>query len=298
VYPVFLEIFGFEVRVYGIFIALGFILALYVAKYHAKSEGEDPQLIENYGFVALFSGVLGARLYYVLFNWNYYSQHLSEILATWKGGLAIHGGIIGGIIGTCIYGKVKKLSPLKLGDYVAAPFLLGQTFGRMGNFMNGEVHGVPTFTPFKIIFNLKPIFYQWYESYLELPIIEKVEYRELVPWGMVFPKDSSAGSEFPNIPVHPAMLYELILNFCGFLFILFILRKKTNRSIGFLWWSYLIIYSLIRTFVSFFRAEDLMFHGFRAPHVISVILIVVSLIGMGLTKNTKKYKKIKFRRSL
>jgi len=290
-HPVLINIFGFEIRFYGLLIALGFILALYVAKYHAKSEGDDPQLIENYAFLALFCGVLGARLYYVFFNWGYYSQHPSEILATWKGGLAIHGGIIGGVIGTCIYGKIKKINPLELGDYIAGPFLLGQAFGRMGNFMNGEVHGVPTFTPLKVIFNLKPIFYQWYESYLQLPIMEKLNYKELVPWGVIFPESSPAGSEFPNIPVHPTMLYELILNFLGFLFIFFILRKKTNRSTGFLWWSYLIIYSINRIFVSFFRAEDLMFYGFRAPHVISVILIIIALIGMKLTKNTRKIEK-------
>ncbi|MGF6906677.1 prolipoprotein diacylglyceryl transferase [Fusobacterium sp. PH5-44] len=286
-HPVLINIFGFEIRYYGIMIALGFVVALTIAKYHVKSEGKDSALFENYAFIALFSGILGARLYYVIFNWDYYSSHLSKILAIWEGGLAIHGGIIGGVIGTCIYGKIKQLNPLVLGDYIAAPFLLGQAFGRIGNFMNGEVHGVPTYTPFNVIFHLKPMFARWYEGYLSLPLIEKLQYKQLVPWGIVFPRSSPAGSEFPDIPVHPAMIYELILNLCGFFFIFFILRKNKERSVGYLWWSYLIVYSIIRIFVSFFRAEDLMMLGFRAPHIISTIIIIISLIGMKVTEKSK-----------
>ena len=74
------------------------------------------------------------------------------------------------------------------------------------------------------------------------------------------------------------MLYELILNFIGFLFIFFYLRKKENKAPGYLWWNYIIIYSIIRIFVSFFRAEDLMLLGFRAPHVVSLLMIIFSVI--------------------
>ena len=143
--------------------------------------------------------------------------------------------------------------------------------------MNGEVHGVPTFTPLSVIFNLKPKFYEWYNYYLALPISEKANYKELVPWGVVFPRTSPAGSEFPNLALHPAMLYELILNFIGFLIIWFILRKKEDKAPGYLWWWYVIIYSINRIITSFFRAEDLMFFNFRAPHVISIILILISI---------------------
>lgn len=244
----------------------------------AKERNFNPAIIENYAFVAMISGLLGGRLYYVLFNLDYYLSNPSEILATWHGGMAIHGGIIGGIIGTFIYGKFKKLNPLTLGDFAAAPLILGQALGRFGNFMNGEVHGVPTFTPWSVIFSIKPQFYQWYSEYLKMPLLEKVNYRELVPWGLVFPTSSPAGSEFPNIPVHPAMLYELILNFIGFLFIWFVLRKRPNKAPGYLWWSYIIIYSFIRIFVSFFRAEDLMIFNLRAPHLVSILLIIFSFI--------------------
>lgn len=286
-HPVLFSIGSFEIRFYGLMYAISFFLGVEIAKFMAKERGYDSKIIENYAFVAMLSGLLGGRLYYVFFNWSYYSKYPAEILATWHGGMAIHGGIIGGIIGTFIYGYIKKLNPLTLGDFAAAPLLLGQALGRFGNFMNGEIHGVPVFTPWKVIFSLKPSFYDWYNYYTSLDIFEKLKYKALVPWGLVFPNTSPAGEEFPNIPVHPAMLYELILNFIGFLFIFFYLRKKENKAPGYLWWNYIIIYSIIRIFVSFFRAEDLMLLGFRAPHVVSLLMIIFSVIMIKIGENSK-----------
>ena len=265
--PIFLKIGPIEIHYYGLMYALAFLMGIYLGKKIAKERNFNTDLIENYAFVAIISGLIGGRLYYVLFNLPYYLQNPVEIPAVWHGGMAIHGGILGGIIGTLIFAKIKKINP----------FLLGQAIGRIGNFMNGEVHGVPTFTPLSVIFNLKPKFYEWYNYYLALPISEKANYKELVPWGVVFPTTSPAGSEFPNLALHPAMLYELILNFIGFLIIWFILRKKEDKAPGYLWWWYVIIYSVNRIITSFFRAEDLMFFNFRAPHVISIILILISI---------------------
>ena len=277
-HPVLFTIGGFEIRFYGLMYALSFFIGIEIAKYMARERNFKTNIIENYAFAAMISGLLGGRLYYVMFNLDYYLYHPAEILATWHGGMAIHGGIIGGIIGTFIYAKIKKLNPLTLGDYAAAPLLLGQALGRFGNFMNGEIHGVPTFTPWNIIFSIKPKFYEWYSYYTSLPAIDKMDFKTLVPWGIVFPTSSPAGSEFPNMALHPAMLYELVLNFIGFLFIWFVLRKRENKAPGYMWWYYIIIYSIIRIFVSFFRAEDLMIANIRAPHLVSLILIVFSVI--------------------
>lgn len=276
--PIFLKIGPVEIHYYGMMYAIAFILGLYIAKKMAREKNVDENLIENYAFIALISGLIGGRLYYVLFNLNFYLKNPLEIPAVWHGGMAIHGGIIGGIIGTIIYGKIKKINPFFLGDFAAAPLILGQAIGRIGNFMNGEIHGVPTFTPFSVIFSLKPKFYEWYSNYLNMDFLAKAEYKELVPWGIVFPSSSPAGSEFPNLPLHPAMIYELILNLIGFIIIWFFLRKKENVIKGYLWWNYIIIYSINRIVVSFFRAEDLMFFGLRAPHVVSLIMIIISLI--------------------
>lgn len=283
-HPILFELGGFQVRYYGLMYAIAFFIGIEIAKYMAKERGYDPKILENYAFVAMLSGLLGGRLYYVVFNLPYYLSHPSEILATWHGGMAIHGGIIGGIIGTLIYAYIKKLNPLTLGDYAAAPLMLGQALGRFGNFMNGEIHGVPVFTPWNVIFTLKPSFYEWYNSYQNSDILTKIKYPELVPWGIVFPNSSPAGFEFPNTPLHPAMLYELVLNFIAFLFIFFVLRKKKNKAPGYLWWNYIILYSLIRIFVSFFRAEDLMIAGIRAPHLVSILMIIFSCIMLYIGK--------------
>ena len=287
--PILFSIGKLKITYYGLMYAISFILGIELGKKYGKEKGIAPEVIENYAFVAMISGLLGGRIYYVLFNLDYYLNYPQDIIAVWKGGMAIHGGIIGGIIGTCIYGKIKKISPLLLGDIAAAPLLLGQAIGRIGNFMNGEVYGVPTFTPFKVIFTLKPKFYEWFSYYNSLPLSEKMMYKEKVPWGIVFPSSSPAGAEFPNMALHPAMLYELVLNFIGFLFIWFWLKNK-KTAIGTVWCSYIIIYSVIRIFVSFFRAEDLMFFDLRMPHLISIILIVISvgIIKIINRKNTNK----------
>lgn len=273
--PILFSLGKIKITYYGLMYAISFLLGIEIAKKYGEKKGLSPETIENYAFIAMISGLIGGRIYYVIFNLDYYLDYPGDILAVWKGGMAIHGGILGGIIGTCIYGRIKKLNPLLLGDCVAVPLLLGQAIGRIGNLMNGEIYGVPTFTPLKYIFTLKPRFYEWFNYYNSLSVDGKGAFKELVPWGLVFPNSSPAGSEFPNLPLHPAMLYELVLNLIGVLFLWFFLRKK-NYKTGTLWCSYIIIYSIIRTFVSFFRAEDLMFYGFRAPHVISVVLIIIS----------------------
>ncbi len=275
--PVFLRIGNFEIRYYGLMYALAFFIGTELAKRDGKRKGLDPGLIENYAIVAMISGLIGGRLYYVLFNLPYYLGHPLEIPAVWHGGMAIHGGILGGVLGTYIFGKRHGVSMWKLGDIVAAPFILGQAIGRIGNFMNGEVHGVPTFTPLKVIFTNS--FPKWWSHYQTLGIQAQMKFKEIVPWGVVFPPDSPAGAEFPNIAVHPAMLYELVLNFIAFLSIWFYFRHKKYKD-GVVWFIYIIEYSLIRSFVSFFRAEDLMFFNMRAPHFISILMILWAIISI------------------
>lgn len=282
-HPILFSIGKLKITYYGLMYAISFILGIELGKISGKEKGIKAEIIENYAFVAMISGLIGGRLYYVLFNLPYYSTYPENIIAVWKGGMAIHGGIIGGIIGTLIYAKINKINPLKLSDIAAPLLLLGQAIGRIGNFMNGEIYGVPTFTPFKVIFSLKPKFYEWYNYYNSLGFADKIGYKEKVPWGIVFPNDSPAGMEFPNLAVHPAMFYELILNLIGFAFLWLYLKNKKTKD-GTITCTYIIIYSLIRIFVSFFRAEDLMFYGFRAPHVISVILIVIAVLGLKLIK--------------
>lgn len=285
--PYLFKIAGFELRVYS----LMYIIALFVAIYIAKNDSiaqkrgiNNPKKIEDFAFIALFSGLIGARIYYVILRLDYYLENILEIPAVWHGGLAIHGGIIGGFIGIYFYAKKNKINIFSLTDMAVSPLLLGQALGRIGNFANGEVHGVPTFTPLKVIITGK--FSEWWVMYNNLPISEQAKFKPLVPFGIVFPENSPAGMEFPTYPLHPAMLYEMILNFICFLLLFFYFRKKGYKP-GVLSMIYLIIYGVIRIFVSTFRAEDLMLFGIRMPYIISIIMIIIAIIGIKLINKVK-----------
>ncbi len=137
----------FTVRWYAICICLGIIAALIVASYLAKKAGIDQDHILNLAILAVIFGILGARLYYVLFNWAYYSQNWGQIFKIWQGGLAIHGAIIAGILIAYVYCKKKKLSFWQLIDCLVPGLILAQGFGRWGNYFNQEAYGYPTDLP-------------------------------------------------------------------------------------------------------------------------------------------------------
>jgi hypothetical protein len=278
--PYLFKIGNFELRVYSLMYILALFIAIFLAKHDklAKKRGiTDNKQIEDFAFITLFSGLIGARIYYVILKWDYYSKMLYEIPMVWKGGLAIHGGIIGGIIAILIFSKMHNKKFFVLTDMSVGPLILGQALGRIGNFANGEIHGVPTFTPWSVIISGK--FSTWWNLYNSLPLSEQAKYRPLVPWGVVFPENTSAGMEFPTYPLHPAMLYELVLNFIAFLLIWFVFRKKEYKR-GILSMIYLILYGIIRIFVSAFRAEDLLIYGFKMPYIVSAIMIICGIVGI------------------
>jgi len=243
-HPILLKIGPIEIRYYGLMYVIAIIVGLFLLRKEILRKDIDLSKDDtiSYVFWVVTGGILGARIYYVLFMWKqYYSHYPLEIYAIWHGGLAIHGGIIGGIIAVFLYSKVKKVSFIGMVDTTVPMLALGQAFGRLGNFMNGDAHGIPTD----------------------------------LPWGIIFPKGSIAGNEFPNTPLHPVMLYELLLNLISF-FILWKLRKRDSKN-GFILAIYILNYGIIRFFVSFFRADSLMLGNLRAAHIISVIFVVSSL---------------------
>lgn len=289
--PILFEWKFIVIRYYGLMYALAFVMGMFVAKKMCEKRGIDKKIIEDYAFTAMFSGLLGGRLYYVIFTFteNYLGHPFWKIFAVWEGGMAIHGGIIGGAIGTIIFAKIKKINLMDLLDIGAVNIMLGQAIGRIGNFMNGEIHGVPVMTPWKIIFS-NGKFAEWWKMYLGLPEDEKIKFQNLVPWGVKFLDSSPAGQEFPGYKVHPAMLYELVLNLISFFILLYIFNKKKNIPKGYVAFVYLIMYSVIRIFVSFFRAEDIMFMGFRLPHVVGVITIIFALIMIFILNRSSESK--------
>lgn len=164
-------IFGIDIMWYGILMATGMILGVLLALKEAKRVGIDEDDVLNLALIAIPSGLLGARLYYVIFNWSYYSQNVSEILNFRGGGMAIHGALIGGILAGFIYTKIKGIYFFKMADAVMLGIPLAQAIGRWGNYINGEAHGGPTDLPWGIMVDgmkVHPTFL--YESIWDLGI--------------------------------------------------------------------------------------------------------------------------------
>lgn len=163
--------FGIDIMWYGILMATGMILGVLLALKEAKRVGIDEDDVLNLALIAIPSGLLGARLYYVIFNWSYYSQNVFEILNFRGGGMAIHGALIGGILSGFIYTKTKGINFFKMADAVMLGIPLAQAIGRWGNYINGEAHGGPTDLPWGIMVDgmkVHPTFL--YESIWDLGI--------------------------------------------------------------------------------------------------------------------------------
>ena len=300
--PYLFKIGDFELRIYSLMYIIGFLITIYFCKRRAKSMGIKPEIMENLIIVLFISGLIGARMYYVLMKWDFYKHDLFEIIAVWHGGLAIHGAVIGGFIGTAIYSAKLKMRTMFTGDMIAPFLLFSQGIGRFGNFANGEAHGVPVITPPDIIFRLKPAFTEFWNStlqYLKIPntpeslsklneVVSKgsisvpfegKEYilREYVPWGISFTSKymPPAYIDFGSLAVHPTFFYEMILNFIGAAILFALWKKDKWISSGGIFGLYLILYGFIRGFVTVFRADDLMVGFMRAPHLASLAFIAL-----------------------
>lgn len=243
-HPVIFTIGPFVFRYYGLMYMIALLVGIILIRKEVRRKdlpltSDD---VWNMVLVVFLCGLVVARIYYVAFNWAYYSRFPSEMAAIWHGGLAIHGGIIGGLLGGIIMTRRLKIPFWRMADTVAPSIILGMVFGRFGNFMNGDAHGLPT---------------------------DK-------PWGLVFKPETAAGIQFSDQPIHPTMLYELTFNALIFSY-LWRIRARGYRD-GYLFSLYLILYSTNRFFVSFFRADSLMIGGLRAAHLASVIIIILALL--------------------
>lgn len=301
--PYLLKIGNFELRIYSLMIIIGLLLTLYITSKKMKKMGYEQEYFENMIIVVFIAALLGARIYYVMFNWEYYKNDPLEIFKVWHGGLAIHGGVILGFVASVIYAHYIKIKVMFFGDLIAPWLLFGQGLGRFGNFANGEAHGVPTIIPPDIIFRLKPIFTDFWATVLntfnlsnnpesisklndivkngaEVTFQGKVyELKEYVPWGISFTNKymPAAYRDFGTLPVHPTFFYEMILNFTGAFIMFLYWRNDKNISTGLIFGIYLISYGLIRAFVTMFRADDLMLGVLRAPHVASLAFVSVGV---------------------
>lgn len=139
-----ISIFGFSIAYYGIVIVTGMMIAIWIAQREAKRTGQNPEQYLDLAMIGIAAGILGARIYYVIFAWDYYKDDLLSIFNIRQGGLAIYGGIIGGVITLLVVAKVKKIPAPVLLDLAGMGVIIGQCIGRWGNFMNREAHGAVT----------------------------------------------------------------------------------------------------------------------------------------------------------
>ncbi|HEK6809562.1 TPA: prolipoprotein diacylglyceryl transferase [Staphylococcus aureus] len=241
--PVAFNLGPLSVRWYGIIIAVGILLGYFVAQRALVKAGLHKDTLVDISFYSALFGFIAARIYFVIFQWPYYVENPSEIIKIWHGGIAIHGGLIGGFIAGVIVCKVKNLNPFQIGDIVAPSIILAQGIGRWGNFMNHEAHGGPVSRAFL--------------EQLHLPnfIIENMYIN-----GQYY---------------HPTFLYESIWDVAGFI-ILVNIRK--HLKLGETFFLYLTWYSIGRFFIEGLRTDSLMLtSNIRVAQLVSILLILISI---------------------
>ncbi|HCZ7227279.1 TPA: prolipoprotein diacylglyceryl transferase [Staphylococcus aureus] len=241
--PVAFNLGPLSVRWYGIIIAVGILLGYFVAQRALVKAGLHKDTLVDIIFYSALFGFIAARIYFVIFQWPYYAENPGDIIKIWHGGIAIHGGLIGGFIAGVIVCKVKNLNPFQIGDIVAPSIILAQGIGRWGNFMNHEAHGGPVSRAFL--------------EQLHLPnfIIENMYIN-----GQYY---------------HPTFLYESIWDVAGFI-ILVNIRK--HLKLGETFFLYLTWYSIGRFFIEGLRTDSLMLtSNIRVAQLVSILLILISI---------------------
>lgn len=240
--PIMFKIFGFGIRWYSALILAGAIIGVLILKKEARRFNMNWDFIFNLSFWTIIFGILGARLYYVIFNWNQYENNLLSIFKVWEGGLAIHGGIIAGAITVYFYCKKAKANTLKIIDMALPSVMIAQAIGRWGNFFNSEAYGGVT----------------------TLSHLEKLH----------IPKFVIDGMYIDGVYRQPTFFYESIWCLLGFI-VLLIIRRNKYTKVGTLTGVYLMWYSFGRFFIERMRTDSLMIGGFKAAQVISIILFIL-----------------------
>lgn len=257
--PNHITVFGFRIAFYGIIIGFGMIMGLFLAQWDAKRRGQDPELYLDFALYAIILSVIGARIYYVVFQWDYYSQNPLQIFNIRGGGLAIYGGIITAVLTAIVYTRLKKISFFQLADTGVLGLICGQMIGRWGNFFNCEAFGGYT------------------DSLLAMRIKESLVNPSMIS------EDVAAHAIMDNgisyIQVHPTFFYESAWNFCALLFLIWFgkHRQKWTGQVALL---YFLLYGIGRFFIEGLRTDQLLI-----PHTslaVSQCLSAVIVIAAGL----------------
>ncbi len=252
-------------RWYGVLIALSVLIGLNVSNRLSKERGLEPNIINDLLPILVLAAVVGARIYYVLFEWRNYKYNLFETFAIWNGGIAIHGALIGGCCAVFLVCKIKRVSFGDVFDVIVPSLALGQAIGRWGNFFNNEAFGLPSNLPWKL----------YIPDIFRPKLFQSTEY------------------------FHPTFLYESLWNIFIFSMLIFLFyqgkRGKINLPSGALSCIYLIGYSLGRVWIEQLRIDPLCIGalpplcsgGIRMAQLMSFVLIVVGCIALALIYRRK-----------
>ncbi|MGE7919972.1 prolipoprotein diacylglyceryl transferase [Viridibacillus sp. NPDC093762] len=241
--PVALELGPISVRWYGVIIAMGIIIAFLIGQREMVKRGFHEEFLTDLLIWAVPISIICARIYYVIFKWDFYSANPGEIIQIWHGGIAIHGALIGAFITTYIFTKKRGVSFWKVADVLAPSLLVGQIIGRWGNFMNQEAYGGAVTRDFL--------------EGLHLPnwIIEQMNVN--------------------GIYHHPTFLYESLWNVVGL--VLLLVLRKVNLRRGEIFLTYIIWYSFGRFFVEGLRTDSLLIGDLRMAQIVSLIGLVIGV---------------------
>ena len=252
-HPILFKLGPFTIHTYGVFIAVGFLSGLFVARYFAEKEGIKKDFIYDFAFFILICSIIGARIFYVIEYHEFYFRHPLNIIKIWQGGLVFYGGLIGGILAVIWYVKRYNLNKWQIADIFLVSLPLGQFFGRLGCLSAGCCYGKPC--------NL--------------------------PWAITFKDPNSLAPK--NIPLHPTEIYHGLANLAIFFFLFYFYKSGKRKFYGEIAILYGILYSLGRFIIEFFRGD---YRGhiliFSIPQFISLIILILSIIIYIL-----KYRKFK-----
>ncbi|URR34577.1 prolipoprotein diacylglyceryl transferase [Thermosynechococcus sp. HN-54] len=241
-----LELGFITLRWYGLLIAAAVFIGIWLSQRLARQRQINPDLIADLSIWLVVAAIPAARLYYVAFNWEFYQKHLDQVVQIWRGGIAIHGAILGGMLAMAIFTYVQRLSFWQVADVIAPSLILGQAIGRWGNFFNSEAFGAPTD----------------------------------LPWKLYIPVPQRPPELINEAYYHPTFLYESLWNLGVFALLLWLFHQPRYQKPGTLLLVYAIAYSLGRFWIEGLRMDSLMLGPLRIAQVVSLVAIALGAWGL------------------
>ena len=259
--PIAITIGSFSIYWYSICILLAFIIGYFLTIRECRRRGIDEKVINDLFCYLIPVCIIGARLYFVVFDFAAYKDNLIDIFKIWNGGLAIHGGILFGLIFIIYYTKKHHINTIKFLDIAAVSLIIGQAIGRWGNFFNQEAHGPST----------------------TLSFLQDLHLPDFIIDGM----------NIGGVYYHPTFLYESIICLLGFLILLLVRSLKKSRN-GQMIGIYCIVYGLGRFFIEALREDSLMFLNLKVAQLVSLIMVLIGivLVVYSFIKKNNKYNEV------